>query len=70
MIECCLSEHLPGYGREQAGAIVGEAVRIDATAMRKPLQRDQRTLHYFMCRATPELDNEAGTTSVMIRVVP
>ena len=70
MIECCQSEHLPGDGREQAGAIAGEAVRIDAPAMGKPLQRNQRTLHYLMCRATPELYNETGTASVMIRVVP
>ena len=69
MIECCQSEHLPGYGREKAGAIAIEAVRIDAPAMRKPLQRDQRTLHYLMCRATPELYNETGTTSAMIRVI-
>jgi hypothetical protein len=70
MIGCCQSEHLPWYGREQARAIAGEAVSIDAPAMRKPLQRDQRTLHYLMCRATPELYNEARTASVMIRVIP
>lgn len=70
MVECCQSEHLPWYSREQAGAIAVDAVRIDAPSMRKPLQCDQRTFHYLMCCVTPELYNEAGTASVMIRVIP
>jgi hypothetical protein len=65
-VTCCASEHFLRQCREQACAVTAGGIRIDSTAMRKPLQGHQSTVHYLMCCATAGPYDEARAACIMV----
>src|SRR5262249_40563618 len=55
-----------GNFRHQTGAVTAGTVSIDAAPMRKPLQRHQPALYYFMRRLRPNAHNKTRATGIVV----